>query len=304
MKVWVIATSTFREAIRQPIFGILVALFGLMIAASPTFALFTLGQHNKMLIDLGLSSALVCGLFVAMFSATRVLAEEIENKTVLTVLSKPVRREAFLLGKYVGILLAVGLALVLLAVVFLFMLRMQRDDLTPAFGWITTVAVALACVGFAVGTLVLGKPPLAAFAVSVGAAAVAALVILTWAGGGTWEWRILAGLLQTFFHLAVLSALSLAVSTRLGLVPNMLVCITIFLLGHASNFLFGEKPTGLARVLYTLIPNFENFNYTNALASGRALGPEVIGWSAAYALVYCAFALLVAMALFADREVM
>lgn len=304
MKVWVIATATYREAIRQPVFLILTGVFGLLIASCPAFALFTFGQDNKMIVDLSLGSLLICGLFVTLFTASTALADEIENKTVLSVLSKPVRREAFLLGKFVGILLAVGLALILLTAVMLVMLRLQRPDLTAAFAWVSVVAIVAACVWFAVGALSYGVPPLRMLAIAAGVCGGAAMLILTWVGGGSWEWRMLGGLVQTFFHLSVIAAISLAVSTRLGLVPNMLISLTVFFLGHASNFLFGGRPEFHLRVLYALVPNFENFNYTDALAAGRTLDAAAIGWSGLYALVYSLFSILLAMSLFSNREIM
>lgn len=305
MQILVIASTTFREAIRQPIFIILLCLFGFLTAASPAFTFFSLGEDLKMLTDLGLGSILVCGLFVVVFTATGVLADEIENKTVLTVLSKPVRRETFVLGKFLGLLLTVALTLAVLSVVLLFMLRASHPDLEPSFWWISTGILAVTCSAFLLGVLHLRWSPLRALGILATAGTLTAMVVLSQVGGGGgWDWRILGGSIQIFLHLMVLSALSLAVSTRAGLMPNLLICITLFLLGHASGYLFGVKPQGFARLVQILIPNLEHFNYIDTLAAGGTIGASAMAASALYAVTYTSFALLLALGLFATREVM
>ena len=97
-----IAAVSFIETVRQPVFGVLLVTTVLMLILNVSLGAFTLKDDDKLLLELGLSTLLLSGLFLASFSATGVLSREIENKTVLTVIAKPVSRPLFLLGKFTG----------------------------------------------------------------------------------------------------------------------------------------------------------------------------------------------------------
>lgn len=114
-----LARATFLETIRQPIFGILLLVTAGLLILNVSLAGFTLDDDDKLLLDLGLSTLLLSGLFLSAFSASGVISREIDNKTVLTVISKPVSRPVFILGKFAGLLAALSLAFYLNFLVFL-----------------------------------------------------------------------------------------------------------------------------------------------------------------------------------------
>ena len=109
-KLLAISINTFLETIRQPIFGVVLATTLLLMMLNVSLAAYTLDDDDKLLTELGLSTLLLSGLFLASFSATSVLTREVEVKTVLTVISKPVSRWLFILGKYLGLLAGLALA--------------------------------------------------------------------------------------------------------------------------------------------------------------------------------------------------
>ncbi|MEX0885864.1 MAG: ABC transporter permease subunit, partial [Phycisphaeraceae bacterium] len=113
-----IAGNTFTEAIRQPIFTVLVLLGAVALGLNLQLAAYTFEDDTKILIDLGLSTVFLVGLFLAAFTATGVLASEVESKTVLTVVSKPVSRPLFVVGKFLGVAGAIGVALYVLSHIF------------------------------------------------------------------------------------------------------------------------------------------------------------------------------------------
>jgi hypothetical protein len=118
-----VTKNTFLQTVRQPVYGIiLLATLGAM-ALSPSITGWTLDDDNKMLRDLGLSTLLIQGLFLGCFAAASVLDTEIEDKTVLTVAAKPVARWRFILGKYLGVLGAVGAAHYLAGIAFFMTMR-------------------------------------------------------------------------------------------------------------------------------------------------------------------------------------
>ncbi len=99
-----IAKNTYLQSVRQPAYGIIIIVTLVGLALAPAMTGWTLDDDNKLLRDIGLSTLLVQGLFLACFCATNVLDAEIEEKTALTVAAKPVGRSMFIFGKYAGIL--------------------------------------------------------------------------------------------------------------------------------------------------------------------------------------------------------
>lgn len=123
-----IARNTFIESLRQPVTFVLVVLCGFMQFINTWQAGFSMGStsgaevsgDNKLLLDIGLATVFVCGMLLAAFLATSAISREIENKTILTIVSKPISRTAVVLGKYLGVSGAVLVA-VLTMLLFLLM---------------------------------------------------------------------------------------------------------------------------------------------------------------------------------------
>src|SRR4029077_12934741 len=101
-----VALSAFREGVRQPMFWLLTIAASLLMAISPFFPYFTFGDDLKMVKELGYAiTMLFAGLF-GVLAASMSVSEEIEGRTAVTLMSKPVSRRQFLLGKFGGIMLA------------------------------------------------------------------------------------------------------------------------------------------------------------------------------------------------------
>jgi len=127
-KCLAISQNTFVQTVRQPVFCwmFLVALIVLVLSVPLTTWAMSVDYHQtnqKMLEGLGLGTLLICGLVVASLSASSVLAREIEDKTALTVISKPVSRPTFVVGKFLGVAAAVMLFFILGGLVYLMSLR-------------------------------------------------------------------------------------------------------------------------------------------------------------------------------------
>src|SRR5258707_5412424 len=98
-----IARNAFREAIRDRVLYNLV-LFVLLLTAGAIFlGELSAGQETKIIIDLGLSAMLLFGVFIAIFVGVGLVYKEIERRTLYAILSKPISRSQFLLGKYLGL---------------------------------------------------------------------------------------------------------------------------------------------------------------------------------------------------------
>ncbi len=100
-----IARNTFKESVRERVLYNLVVFALLLIGAAILFGSISVGIEQIILVNLGLSSIAVFGLLMAIFIGIGLVWKEIDRRTIFSILSKPVRRSEFLLGKYLGLLL-------------------------------------------------------------------------------------------------------------------------------------------------------------------------------------------------------
>lgn len=105
MKITAIAYNTFRESVRDRVLYNLVLFVALIVAAASVIGRIAVGQEAKIIVDVGLSATSVFGLLIAIFIGIGLVSKEIEKRTVAVILSKPVRRSQFILGKYFGLCL-------------------------------------------------------------------------------------------------------------------------------------------------------------------------------------------------------
>src|SRR5437016_10625425 len=147
-----IATNAFMELVRQPIFLLLTtvsAVFEIFLATPYYFAF---GDEPKLVKNSVLAVMLLAGLFGAVLSASNSLAREIRAGTALAVLSKPVGRAQFLLAKYFGLMLALGLMTYINLAAALLASRMAFD----AYGSTDLFAVCVFAVALALAYLMGG----------------------------------------------------------------------------------------------------------------------------------------------------
>jgi len=116
--ILVVARGVFKESVRDRIPYNLVFFAVLLMAASFLLAQLTAGQDVKIIKDLGLASASLIGVFIAVFIGIGLVAKEVERRSIYSVLSKPVTRPQFILGKYVGLVLTLVANLVVMAAAF------------------------------------------------------------------------------------------------------------------------------------------------------------------------------------------
>jgi ABC-type transport system involved in multi-copper enzyme maturation permease subunit len=122
-----IVRNTFREAVRDRVLYNLI-LFALLLIGSAIFiGELSAGQEAKIVVDLGLSAMLLFGAFIAIFVGVGLVYKEIERRTLYAILSKPIGRGQFLLGKYLGLNLTLLVNVVVMGIgVMLALLYTQR----------------------------------------------------------------------------------------------------------------------------------------------------------------------------------
>ncbi len=114
MKIKAIALNTFKEAVRNKIFYLLI-FFGIFFSfSSKLISILTIGDTLKILKDIGLASINFFSVIIAVFTGINLVYKEIEKKTVYFILSKPVERRDFILGKFLGLALTILVALTIM----------------------------------------------------------------------------------------------------------------------------------------------------------------------------------------------
>jgi hypothetical protein len=120
------------------------------------------------------------------------------------------------------------------------------------------------------------------------------------------DWRMVPAAVLILFALWILAALALAASTRLDTIPTLAICSAFFLVGLMSDYLFGRpaaQGSWWGTVLYTVIPNWQNFWLADALDSGQSTFHwGYVSKAFIYAACYIGATLAVAVTLFEERE--
>ncbi len=267
-KVAAIGWTTSKEALSQPLFYVLltIGVFGLILF--PFVPYNTLGEDIKMVKDEGLTLIMVLSILMALWTASVSIAEEIEGRTALTLLSKPVGRREFILGKFTGILVPVAIMFVVLGAIF------------------------LASVSYKV----------------VYDARETAQTDPTLADCQREILQIAPGLLLAFMETVVLTAISVAISTRLPMLANLIICASIYVLGHLvpvlANSAVGqiEYVQFVASLLAAVLPVLDHFNISAGISTGQEVPGEYLAWAGLYCVLYSSVAMLLALLLFEDRD--
>ena len=128
--IWAIALNTFRETIRDKVLYSLLAFAAAAIAATLLAGSVSLGQDIRVIQNFGLTAILIFQLIITIFIGTQLLRREIERQTVLMVLSKPVSREAFYLGKFLGLALTLLLTGAVMGALFLVLVAFKTKAIS------------------------------------------------------------------------------------------------------------------------------------------------------------------------------
>jgi hypothetical protein len=318
-----ILRNTFIQTIRQPIFAVIVAVtWGVLVLTVP-LAGWTMGTDyhrtdQQFLENMGLATLLMSGLLAAAFSASGVVSREIEDRTALTVISKPVGRWMFVMGKFAGVALAVALAFVLCSLVYLMTVR--HRVMPAAWDKIDWPVIVLGVSAFALSLLVgLGGnyffnwtfTSAAVFASAILMSA--AMLVIAFVGK---EWKIipfgqgirpelLVGMVMVFMAVIIFTAVAIAASTRFGQVMTLLICTGVLLAGSMHPFLFGSRAIEglwIGQAAGWLVPKLTYFFPLNLLTEGKTIPAVYVLLMAGYCTIYTAAVLALGVGLFQTRQ--
>jgi ABC-type transport system involved in multi-copper enzyme maturation permease subunit len=287
-KIAAIAYATTKQGVAQPVFWVLIAFGFVALFIFAILPYFTLGEDSKMLKDNGLTLIKVLAIILSLWTASVAIAEELEGRTALTLLSKPINRRQFVIGKFLGVLGPPAVMFIILSVPFL-----------------TSVSYMVVLEARETGN----QEPSSAQCQSE-------------------MIQILPGLALGFMETVVLTSIAVAISTRLPMLANLLICASVFLLGHLVPLLLqsavGKFPAVefVGRFIATVLPSLENFDVTAAIAGksgatttaagnfvervftdlGAIVPYEYLAGAAVYCVLYSAVGILAALIMFEDRD--
>jgi len=118
MRFWAITYNTFRENIRDRILYNLLVFAVILIGLSVALGQLTIEEAERITIDVGLTAISVFGVLMAVFLGIGLVSKEIERKTVYTLVAKPVPRFLFILGKFAGLMITIGVNILIMTAAF------------------------------------------------------------------------------------------------------------------------------------------------------------------------------------------
>jgi ABC-type transport system involved in multi-copper enzyme maturation permease subunit len=301
-----VALAAFKEGIRQPLFWVLAILAPLFLFFFVFIPYFTFGEEYKMYQELGYDLIMVVTLIFATLAASTSISDEIEGRTAVTLMSKPVSRREFLLGKYVGLLLAALAMTFLLGWFFDWFLLLKRTWENATYENLPSTVPA-APVRAMVDFL---RPS--------GEMAHGWLGFLLWSSDAL---ESLPGLVLGFCKVMVVLAIAVSLATRVPMVVNLVSCLVIYLLGHLMpvlvqigrhrnildpNSAVGQMLYFMAQLFEVLLPGMDFFGVGTMLATDTSVASPAyllyVGSVVLYGLLYTAIVLLFGLILFEDRD--
>ena len=251
--IFLIAGITFKEAVRNKLLNVLLLFAVIAIASTRFFTVFAPSEEMKIIQDISLGIIRFIGMLITVFVTGGLLPREIERRTVTTIVSKPVSRTQFLLGKFCGALYSIFINVIIMSLFLIGIIYLKARTFNP---------------------------------------------------------DIIKALALMSMEFIVLCSITLCVSTIASEIFNIIFGILIFIIGHLTNYLqhLADRFDSVAMKtllwsLYTLLPNFENFNIQNAIVIGTKVSMQYIGKVISYGVLYTAIMLILAYLFFAEREV-
>lgn len=310
-----ISRLTVLEAVRQPLSFLLFATTLSIIALMPLTLSHTLGESSKFVRDGALAFMMLAGLILGAHLACSALSAEMRRGTVSAVLSKPVNRTVFFLAKYVGIALLMTVFSAGLLMAILLAVRAVHEPWITDW-WAAGPLIAVIILSFLLGGLInffLRRPFISNTFVTL---FVLLLLAFFFSGfvdaqgepatfGLLYDFRILRAGGLIILAIWVLSAISVALATRLSTIPTLAFCGFVFFFGLLSDYLFGRFADTVlwAKVLYYALPNWQHFWVVDALAADTTIPIAYVLHVGVYALCYTGVVLIFGLLAFKQMEV-
>lgn len=141
-QIWSLARHTFQEAVRDRVLYSIVVFAVLAVAGSLVAQEITIGDQDKVVRSFAQGAIDIFSSLVAMFLGVSLVYKELEHRTIYTILSKPLPRWRFVLGKYLGLVLTLAVQLGLMGVVYT-LLMVGTQGLPPGVVYLSFALLLL-----------------------------------------------------------------------------------------------------------------------------------------------------------------
>jgi Cu-processing system permease protein len=262
--IGLVAGAVFRESVRDRVPYTMVVFAVLLMAASFLISQLTAGQDLKIIKDLGLASISIFGLLIAVFIGIGLVSKEVERKSIYGLLTKPISRPQFVVGKFAGLMLTLLVNVGAMTVAFYGVL-LYMDVSNPNWRAISPA------------------PPLDPRLLIAIVLTLAELMVVT----------AIALFLSTFSSPLLATVLTLG----LWVAGNFNADLRNF-----ENVIDSAPVVLLAKTLYYVLPNLAPFNVKAEVVHGFPVSARHVGLTLLYAVVYTAILLTAAVAVFRRRD--
>ena len=260
-----IALNVFRESVRDKVLYNLVFFAVMLMAASYLIGQLTAGQDVKIIKDLGLAATAIFGLFIAVFIGIGLVSKEVERRSVYGLLSKPIRRYQFIVGKYLGLVLTLAVNIAVMAaalyIVLAYMSWMETENVRRSWDAPATDPAMLKAI----------------FLIFVELCLITAVAL--------------------FFSTFSTPILSAVLTFGLYIVGHFNADLRNF-----ESVVQSPVAVYLARVMYYVLPNLAPFDIKADVVHAQPVSIAHLGLTAGYGLVYILMLVLAAMFIFSRRD--
>ena len=279
-----IAVTTFLESLRR---RWVIGFLGFSVVVILASALLTsnqLGQEQRFLQDITMGFIIGMTVLISIFLGVTLVPPEIERRTILTILSKPVNRLEFLIGKFLGLCLTLLFCMLVLGSVFLAVFVVFNLQQNGSGAWTTgTEAAPYATLGFQ-------------------------------------TMQLFKALVLNYGQLVILGALSMLLSLIVSPITAITFCFLAYFGGQMSSYWStlgaGSKPVGheessrglagpmqgLVKVLYYALPRMDRFDVRSNVVTDSVVSLAQVWKAWSSGLVYVGVLLLIGYLVFSDRE--
>jgi ABC-type Na+ efflux pump permease subunit len=282
-RLFAIAANTLTDLTRQKVFYVLLIFALVLIGSSVFMARFSFQQEFQILKDVSLGAMSIFSSLLAIVATARLIPQDIEDRTVYTILAKPVPRFEYLLGKLLGVLLLLAVTIVLMSALFVVVLYVREQTV------------------FNETLHQLSKAPREQMDDALKAVRAAGLNI-----------DILAGIGVIYLKACLLAALTLFVSTFATTNTfTIVVVVFVYFIGHLQAtardyWLEQQSASWLTRaflaIVALLFPDLQAFNLVDEIVAGVAIPLALFAKTALLGIFYTLIYTLAATFVFYGKE--
>jgi ABC-2 family transporter protein len=288
-RVLTLAGGTFTQLVRMKVFYFMALFAVAVIASSFAFADLETDGQLKLLKDVSLASMSLFSMLFAIAGTALLIPRDIEDRTLYTILCKPVPRLEYLIGKLLGMVFLIFISLVLMDLVFCVVLYLKEQLI------VSQLIEVLKHRKFASQDLFEANR---------------AAILESMEGQGL-TWSLQNGVFAIFLKATVLTGVTLLVSTfASSTIFTIMSSLAVMVIGQAQSLargvLLGEDaslaPRIIAGGISLLFPDFKSYDITDAVITGSAVPLAIMAKMTGLTCVYLVIHLMASYVLFSDKE--